>query len=32
MMTFVEMCRAELGLCGIAEGSTVAVLSQGNDR
>jgi 2,5-dihydroxypyridine 5,6-dioxygenase len=32
MMTFVEMCRAELGLCGISEGSTVAVLSQGNDR
>jgi 2,5-dihydroxypyridine 5,6-dioxygenase len=31
-VTFVEMCRAELGLCGIAEGSTVAVLSQGDDR
>jgi 2,5-dihydroxypyridine 5,6-dioxygenase len=30
--TFVEMCRAELELCGISEGSTVAVLSQGDDR
>jgi 2,5-dihydroxypyridine 5,6-dioxygenase len=26
------MCRAELQLCGIAEGSTVAVLSQGDQR
>jgi 2,5-dihydroxypyridine 5,6-dioxygenase len=31
-MTFVELCRAELTLCGVAEGSTVAVLSQGNER
>lgn len=30
--SFVDMCRAELSLCGIAEGSTVAVLSQGNER
>ena len=30
--TFLEMARAELELCGIGEGSTVAVLSQGNER
>ena len=30
--TFTEMCREELELCGIGEGSTVAVLSQGNQR
>lgn len=30
--TFVELCRAELELCGVDEGSTVAVLSQGNQR
>ncbi|MDX6684059.1 MAG: 2,5-dihydroxypyridine 5,6-dioxygenase, partial [Baekduia sp.] len=30
--TFVEMCREELALCGIVEGSTVAVLSQGHQR
>lgn len=31
-MSFVELCKAELELCGIGEGSTVAVLSQGDDR
>jgi 2,5-dihydroxypyridine 5,6-dioxygenase len=31
-MSLVELCRAELTLCGIQEGSTVAVLSQGDDR
>ena len=30
--SFVDMCRAELSLCGIKAGSTVAVLSQGNER
>jgi 2,5-dihydroxypyridine 5,6-dioxygenase len=30
--TFTEMCRDELELCGIGDGSTVAVLSQGNQR
>src|SRR3954452_1832908 len=30
--SFVDMCRAELELCGIEAGSTVAVLSQGNER
>lgn len=30
--TFTEMCREELELCGIGDGSTVAVLSQGNQR
>jgi 2,5-dihydroxypyridine 5,6-dioxygenase len=30
--TFLEMCKAELQLCGIGEGSTVAALSQGNER
>jgi 2,5-dihydroxypyridine 5,6-dioxygenase len=30
--TFTEMCRDELELCGIGEGSTVAVLSQGSLR
>jgi 2,5-dihydroxypyridine 5,6-dioxygenase len=30
--TFTEMCRDELELCGIGEGSTIAVLSQGNQR
>ena len=30
--TFVDMCRSELSLCGIEAGSTVAVLSQGNER
>ena len=30
--TFTEMCREELELCGIGEGSTIAVLSQGNQR
>ena len=32
MSTFLELCRAELELCDIHEGSTVAVLSQGNER
>jgi 2,5-dihydroxypyridine 5,6-dioxygenase len=31
-MSFIEMCKAELTLCGIGEGSTMAVLSQGDDR
>jgi len=30
--TFTEMCREELVLCGIGGGSTVAVLSMGNQR
>jgi 2,5-dihydroxypyridine 5,6-dioxygenase len=30
--TFVELCVAELELCGIREGSSVAVLSQGRQR
>jgi 2,5-dihydroxypyridine 5,6-dioxygenase len=30
--SFVDMCRDELQLCGITEGSTVAVLSQGHQR
>src|SRR4051794_15722228 len=30
--SFVDMCREELSLCGIKAGSTVAVLSQGNQR
>jgi 2,5-dihydroxypyridine 5,6-dioxygenase len=30
--TFTEMCRDQLALCGIAEGSTIAVLSQGRER
>jgi 2,5-dihydroxypyridine 5,6-dioxygenase len=30
--TFTDMCREELTLCGIGEGSTVAVLSQGKQR
>jgi 2,5-dihydroxypyridine 5,6-dioxygenase len=30
--TFVDLCRAELELCGVGEGNTVAVLSQGNQR
>lgn len=30
--TFIELCRDELALCGIGEGSTIAVLSQGADR
>lgn len=30
--TFIEMCREELELCGIGEGDTIAVLSQGNQR
>jgi 2,5-dihydroxypyridine 5,6-dioxygenase len=30
--SFVDMCRAELSLCGIKPGSTVAVLSQGSQR
>jgi 2,5-dihydroxypyridine 5,6-dioxygenase len=30
--TFTEMCRDQLELCGIVEGSTVAVLSQGDLR
>jgi 2,5-dihydroxypyridine 5,6-dioxygenase len=30
--SFVELCRSELELCGIKEGSTVAVLSQGHER
>ena len=30
--SFVDMCREELSLCGIAAGSTVAVLSQGDER
>jgi 2,5-dihydroxypyridine 5,6-dioxygenase len=30
--TFTDMCRDQLELCGIGAGSTVAVLSQGNQR
>jgi 2,5-dihydroxypyridine 5,6-dioxygenase len=30
--TFVEMCREQLELCGIDDGSTIAVLSQGHQR
>jgi 2,5-dihydroxypyridine 5,6-dioxygenase len=30
--TFVELCREELVLCGIQDGSTIAILSQGNQR
>ena len=30
--SLLEMCKAELELCGIGEGSSVAVLSQGNER
>ena len=30
--TFTEMCRDQLELCGITEGSTIAVLSQGNAK
>lgn len=30
--TFVDLCRDMLGLCGVTEGHTVAVLSQGNQR
>lgn len=30
--TFTEMCREELELCGIGEGSSIAVLSQGNQK
>ncbi len=30
--SFAEMCRAELQLCGVEEGTTVAVLSQGRQR
>jgi 2,5-dihydroxypyridine 5,6-dioxygenase len=30
--TFTDLCRDELELCGIAEGSTIAVLSQGNRK
>jgi 2,5-dihydroxypyridine 5,6-dioxygenase len=30
--SFVDMCRTELEMCGIQEGSTVAVLSQGEER
>jgi 2,5-dihydroxypyridine 5,6-dioxygenase len=30
--TFVDLCRAELELCGLREGETVGVLSQGNER
>jgi len=31
-LTFTEMCREELELCGIGSGSTIAVLSQGRER
>lgn len=31
-LSFTEMCREELVLCGIQEGSTIAVLSQGKQR
>jgi 2,5-dihydroxypyridine 5,6-dioxygenase len=31
-MSLDELCRAELALCGIGEGSSVAVLSQGDER
>jgi 2,5-dihydroxypyridine 5,6-dioxygenase len=30
--TFTDLCRDELELCGIGEGSTIAVLSQGNRK
>ncbi len=30
--SFFDMCRAELELCGVEEGTTVAVLSQGQQR
>jgi 2,5-dihydroxypyridine 5,6-dioxygenase len=30
--TFTDLCRDELELCGIGEGSTIAVLSQGKQR
>jgi 2,5-dihydroxypyridine 5,6-dioxygenase len=30
--SFLELCRAELELCGVEEGTTVAVLSQGHMR
>lgn len=30
--TFIELCREELVLCGIGDGSTLAVLSQGRQR
>lgn len=30
--TFAELCRAELELCGVEAGTTVAVLSQGHQR
>jgi 2,5-dihydroxypyridine 5,6-dioxygenase len=32
VQTFAELCRAELELCGVEEGTTVAVLSQGHSR
>jgi 2,5-dihydroxypyridine 5,6-dioxygenase len=30
--TFTDLCRGELELCGIKEGDTIAVLSQGNSK
>jgi 2,5-dihydroxypyridine 5,6-dioxygenase len=30
--TFTDLCRDELELCGVKEGSTIAVLSQGNNK
>ena len=30
--TFTELCLRELGLCGVREGETVAVVSQGDER
>jgi 2,5-dihydroxypyridine 5,6-dioxygenase len=30
--TFLDMCKAELELCGVEQGTTVAVLSQGRQR
>jgi 2,5-dihydroxypyridine 5,6-dioxygenase len=30
--TFTDLCKGELELCGIGEGSTIAVLSQGNRK
>jgi 2,5-dihydroxypyridine 5,6-dioxygenase len=30
--SFVDLCKAELKLCGIEEGNSIAVLSQGNSR
>ena len=30
--SFLDLCRAELELCGVEEGTTVAVLSQGHQR